>query len=508
MSTVPLHDITVPAAEPAAEKVWRKRLKALDETKVGGYVCLGDWLDAGAVYRLAVGALIVGVARVSETERRVRAWRVNTRGELTVVRDSTFKTFAAEFGESVRKTLRTALEKYPPTLAAPYLVQPAPPAPATANRFDGHCERCRGPVAAGAGLLGGQPGHRTIEHRPGECPPPPPLRNERGQKCAACGGWVEPGAGTLSSPVEGFWEVRHEGACPTAAERQAAPPVPRRTNQRADRCAHCGQEVAEFAGWLIPPAVAGGSWSVEHDGQCPAPAAGQDTDPTWQITAGVPSRYKPVPAAHWKLGAVARFEVREWEQPVPEDAPGLVRGRGLPSLIGVVVTEERPRYCRDEDGDAPCDDLIGSDGWFFSGRVRMATAEEAAPLLAEEGEAALVRGLRNRADRLLSWRYPREGAQLPAAEELAQELEGVELVELHTRPAGERRPLYGSVHRDQAWIAEGREWVMTTVHNGADGDDWLSSNHGRSIALLHPMTDELRALVADLTARYGVGDPS
>ncbi|MFJ5068214.1 hypothetical protein ACIQC7_17660 [Kitasatospora sp. NPDC088556] len=462
-------------------------------------MCVGPWLEAGAVYRLPAGALIVGVDRTAETARRVRLWRVNTKGELTVMRDSVFKTFAAEFGDGVRKTLRAALEKYPPTAHAPRLVRAAAPQAPRPNERADHW-----PVAAGAGLLLGTPGNRQVQHRPGECPP---LRNERGQACSECRGWVEPGAGILSSPYEGVWRVRHDGTCPPEGERLAPPPPPRRRNERPDRCVRCGRDVAESEGWLIPPAAVGGFWSVEHDGECPPLSAGQYSGPTWRITAGVPGRYKPVPSAYWTIGQVARFEVYEWEQPVPEDAPGLLRRHGMPSMIGVVLSEERPRYIRDEDGDAPTDTLIGESGWFFCGRVRPATAEEAAPLLAEEAEASIDRKLRARVGRLLSWRYPREGARYLPAEELDQELADVELVELRTRPAAECTAFGRGLYPDQVWIAEGRDWVMTTAHNGMDGDDWSLINWRRHIALLHPMTDELRCLVDELTARYGTASP-
>ncbi|MFD9593147.1 hypothetical protein ACFWA9_10355 [Kitasatospora sp. NPDC059973] len=501
MSTIPLHEIEIPAAEDGAVKPWRKRLEALDETKRGGYVCVGSWVEPGAVYRLPAGALIVGVDRTSETARRVRLWRVTTKGELTATRDSVFKSYAAEFGDGVRKTLRSALDKYPPTHQGPQLVRAAAPQAPQPNERADHCALCRRPVPAGAGLLVGKPGSREVQHKPGECPP---LRNERGQRCSACGGWVEPGDGLLSSPIEGVWNVRHDGTCPPEAERQAPPPPPRRRNERAGTCVRCGQDVAELDGWLIPPAAVGGSWSVEHDGECPPPAD-QHTGPTWRITAGVPGRYEPVPSSYWTLGQVGRFEVYEWEQPVPEDAPGLVRVHGMPSLIGVVVSEERPWYSRDEDGDSPSDDLIGESGWFFSGRVRLATEEEAAPLLAEEGEAAIDRALGARVRLVLSWRYPREGARYLPADELAQELADVELVELRTRPAAECTAIGRGLYPERVWIAEGRDWVMTTAHNGMDGDDWSLSNWGREIALLHPMTDELRRLVDDLTARYGAG---
>ncbi|MFE3504209.1 hypothetical protein ACFXPX_04505 [Kitasatospora sp. NPDC059146] len=500
MSTIPLHEIEVPPTEEGAVKPWRKLLRALDESRRGGYVCVGPWLEAGAVYRLPAGALIVGVDRTSETARRVRLWRVNTRGALTVMRDSTLKSFSAEFGDGVRNTLRTALDRYPPSVHAPQLVRAAAPqAPKPNGRAD-RCALCGKSVAAGAGLLVGTPGHRSVQHRPGECPP---LRNERGQACSKCGGWVEPGTGILSSPHEGMWNVRHDGDCPPEGERAAPPPPPRRRNERADRCVRCGRDVAEFEGWLIPPAAVGGFWSVEHDGDCPPPAAGQYDGPTWRITAGVPGRFKPVPGPHWTIGQIARFKVAEWEQPVPADAPGLVRVHGMPSLLGVVVSEDRPQYIRDEDGDSPTDELIGESGWFFCGRVRPATAEEAAPLLAQEAEAAVDRGLRARVGRLLSWRYPREGARYLPAEDLDQELAGVELVELRTRPAAECTAFGRGLYPDQVWIAEGRDWVLTTTHNGMDGDDWSLINWRRHIALLHPMTADLRRLVDDLTARYG-----
>ncbi|MFF2548310.1 hypothetical protein ACFVUY_37935 [Kitasatospora sp. NPDC058063] len=504
MSDPELYEITIPPTDEGAVKPWRKLLTGLDESKRGGFVCLGPWLESGAVYQLPAGTLIVGVDRTSDTARRVRLWRVTTRGELTVARDSTLKTFAAEFGDGIRKTLRTALIKYPPTGQAPRIVQAGAPVAPEPNRRDDRCARCNKMVRAGAGLLLGRPGAREVQHKPGECPPP---RNQRGQACTTCGGWVDPGEGVLDNPAVGVWRVRHDGQCPPEAERVAPPPPPRRRNERADRCVRCRQEVGEGEGWLIPPSVPSGYYTVEHDGACPpSPAEGYQT---WTITAGVPGRFHPVPGAFWTTGHVERVEVHEGggTNTVPEEAPGRRPDRhGRVSMIGVVVGEDRPVYCRDEDGDQPAD-LIGVDGWLHTGHVRVATAEEAAPLLAKEAEKAVDQELRARAGRLLSWRYPRGSARYLPAAELDQELAGAELVELRLRPADHPRGLY-DLYPDQVWIAEGRDWVMTSSHNGADGDDWSAINWHRHIALLHPMTDDLRRLVADLTARYGTEDPA
>ncbi|MFD9685129.1 hypothetical protein ACFWXO_05135 [Kitasatospora sp. NPDC059088] len=206
MSVILLFEIKVPPAESGVAKPWRKRLEALDETQSGGYMCVGAWLEAGAVCFLPAGALIVGVDRTSVTTRRVRLWRVNTRGELTVMRDSTFKSWASEFGDGVRKSLRAALAKYPPRPYGPLPVRAAAP---RANTWAAYCSQCRKPVAAGAGLLLGPPGRRSVQHKPGKCPP---LRNERRGSCSACGGRVEPGAGILTCP-QGAWRVRHDD-CP------------------------------------------------------------------------------------------------------------------------------------------------------------------------------------------------------------------------------------------------------------------------------------------------------
>ncbi|MFF7995130.1 hypothetical protein ACFZDG_35835 [Kitasatospora xanthocidica] len=207
MARIHLFEIEVPPAESGAAKPWRKRLEALDETRTGGSVCVGPWLEAGAVYALPAGALIVGIDRTSATARRVRLWRIDIVGALTVVRDSVFKSRASEFGAGVRKTLQVALAKHPPRPYGPVPVRAAAP---QANERADYCALCRQPVAAGAGLLLGTPGHREVQHRPGACPP---MRNRRRQNCSACGGRVEPGDGILINPRCGVWQVRHDD-CP------------------------------------------------------------------------------------------------------------------------------------------------------------------------------------------------------------------------------------------------------------------------------------------------------
>ncbi|MER5638189.1 hypothetical protein ABT095_14670 [Kitasatospora sp. NPDC002227] len=43
------------------------------------------------------------------------------------------------------------------------------------------------------------------------------------------------------------------------------------------------------------------------------------------------------------------------------------------------------------------------------------------------------------------------------------------------------------------------------AYNGRDGDNWSLTNGRNDVALLHPLTDELRQLVSDPTPRYGPG---
>ncbi|MFJ5120955.1 hypothetical protein [Kitasatospora sp. NPDC088548] len=513
MPTDPMHTIEIPPGEPGANRSWRKLLTALDDTERGGFAVQGPWLDGGAQYKLPVGALIVAVDHTSETEHRIRLLRVNARGRLTTERDSTFKRDRSSFGTGMRHTLARALAAHPPAAPdrEPHLVQ----SPEPTNHYDGRCAACGHPVPANTGRLDGAPGDRHhVRHKPGDCPPAPPAeprRNLHAQTCADCGGLIEAGAGILTSPYEGVWEVRHDGPCPPPEKKTAPPPPPRRANMLPDQCVRCGQEVPEGEGLLIDPAYRGALYTVEHNGPCPPSPA--DGHRTWRVIAGVPGPFNPRPGRYWQNGDIDRFTVhpRTDEGPVPRRAPGRRPGRhrsGI-SLIGVIVAEDPPYYNRDADGEDPSEELIGEDGWVFTGRIRAATAEEAALLLAEEAEAEIDATLSARVNRLLAWRYPDpdSGVRYLSEEELARELEDLHLVGLRTRPAPGSNFGYDG-HPDLAWIADDWPWVMTTTYNGRDGDNWSLTNWRDDVALLHPMTDELRQLVTDLTARYGPGRPA
>lgn len=167
--SAPLHRTTVPPPDGGAHRPWRKLLHGLDHEMDGGRICLGDWLDCGAVYDLPAGSLIVGVDRQpGGTHNRVRIWRVTTKGDLKTERDTVFKAYRSAFGPSVRGTLQRLVDKYPPRgRRAPLPVKAAPPRP---NDREGFCDRCRQTVPAGAGLLSrtGLTGTVTVTHRPGE----------------------------------------------------------------------------------------------------------------------------------------------------------------------------------------------------------------------------------------------------------------------------------------------------------------------------------------------------
>ncbi|MEV0733993.1 hypothetical protein [Polymorphospora sp. NPDC050346] len=477
-----LHKVTVPAADADAEKPWRKLLVGLDESQYGARACQGHWLDPGAVYELAVGALIVGADRTT-AGHRTRLWRVTRTGALTVERDSSFKAPASAFGDSVRGTLRTRLAKYPPQYppaisGAPRLVTAAPP---RANTRDDTCSRCGQTVPARAGhLQRGADGRSTVVHQPTcpPAPPPTPTPNRYAGTCNRCHSWVEAGAGILDGG-----QVRHPGACPPPA-----PPAPRR-NQRPGPCHKCGQQIKPGDGILV------NRYQVRHDGDCP-PYPGGYIGPTWTIGYGVPAPFHPIPTSGYRLGEVRRAEVFLYREQVPETAPGFRRISDVRvSAIMTVIGEYQPTYSRDEDGDSPCDDLIGEDGWYYSAVVRPATDDEAAPLLAAEARAAHREDLEQRRQALLAWRYrPVPDATLPAEPDLTG------TVRVPHRPSRSRS-------EEEIRVDEPAGVVWTLEYNGADGDDWSRNNHrGGYLAWSQPLTPGRAALIEALRAEYTLPD--
>lgn len=466
------HHIQIPSADEGTIKSWRKHVTQLDDSRPGASALTGHWLDGGATYELPTGAVVYGLDRTpaAAKEFRVRIWRVTTSGALKVKRDSRFVNNASVCATSVRKTLTKLLASYrtPSRLfgVGPTQVKAAPPKP---NERAGQCSACSGHVAAGAGILVRDLADRLrVRHSPGGC--------------------VSPFApSTAPAPAKPAPE-------PATTASVAASS---RTNSRAQSCTRCWQLVPAGQGDLTRGSR---GWVVTHRAECP-PYPGGYTGPTWRISRGQPGGYRPVPERGFSPSEVLRASLLEREHPVPADAPGrrtAREGDGWVSAIVTVIAEAAPEYIRDEDGDSPSE-LIGGDGWFFQARVRIATAEEAAGILAEEADRARRAELAARRRRLLDHASTEDGTY-PADGEVS--LEGAISV-----PTGRRASLH-YVPDDQIWDDPDQGTVWHLTYNGADGDNWSASNHGPYIARRLPRTPERAQLVADLIAEYGRERPT
>ncbi|MCU4750232.1 hypothetical protein [Streptomyces sp. G-5] len=224
-----------------------------------------------------------------------------------------------------------------------------------------------------------------------------------------------------------------------------------------------------------------------------APAAGGGSgEGQWTVDCGVPGPRRARPGGSvYEVGQVMRAELREWQHPVPADAPGY-RGGAIPSAIVTVTSPLAPQWCEDEDGNQPsC--LIGEDGWWHRARVRIATREEAAPLLAEEAEKRRVRELRAATDALF---LRAADGEVPAEGDI--DLSGAVRV-----PYGEELH-HGADAPHQIHVDEGAGVVWVLRYNGRDGDTWAWSNHGPYIARRLPLTGERSQLIARLRAEYAV----
>lgn len=476
--------VEIAAADDGAVRPWRKWLLRLDEEQPRGKACVGDWLEPGGRYELPVGAVVVGCDPLPGGERkRVRVWRVIADGQLKEERDSTLRN-ANAFGASVRGTLRRLLEKHP---AAPGQVarQVAAAPPRVNDRAD-TCWLCRQPVAARAGVLVRQGGRSRPQHRPGQCPPRPPRHNEWAQSCGKCGGWLEAEEGVLYDAGGGVVPVtraRHPEACPSAAERKHPPP---RTNRQAQECERCGQVVPAGGGELLGGP---GAWTVRHrSGQCPP------CEELWEIGRGKPGRFHPRPERWAAPGTVLRTELFEPEHhPFPQDAPGYRRlDEHRVTAIVTTVRERRPVYYRDEDGNNP-GDLLGEDGWHFRILVRPATPAEAAEILAQEEKAARRHALERRLE--ISFAFDQADCLIPDTPDLT----GTTPVDFGAR---ERRSLHQHWPDDKVLLDEAAGVVWFLRYNGADGDTWSASNVPGFIAARFPLTEERRAVIADLDSEY------
>lgn len=267
----------------------------------------------------------------------------------------------------------------------------------------------------------------------------------------------------------------------------------RRINVYPGTCRVCSQHIPAGGGYAVK---LDGGWVVEHQ-QCP-PNPHDTGEPTWEIGQGEGyggSEYRPgqVLREQWWTGP-------DSEAPTADAVPG---GRATSddgrAVSGIVTVVSASKVYYREDGMSF--GVGDEEGWYFSGRVRAATPEEAAPILAAEEKAARRKALAGRADTLLAWKYSTkvDDATYPPETETA----GVQsLPEVPLGPEGKSRAHYAP----RLVIDEPGGVVWTLNYNGGGGDDWGLSNATGLIAVRHPLTDARRQLVADLRAEYSAVD--
>ncbi|RJQ66261.1 hypothetical protein D5S17_36165 [Pseudonocardiaceae bacterium YIM PH 21723] len=265
-------------------------------------------------------------------------------------------------------------------------------------------------------------------------------------------------------------------------------------NRHPGPCRLCGQDVDAQQGHAVQD-TQGARWEVEHQTPCPPNPHNPANAPTWTIGGGEhygTERFEPgcTSRQQWRTGRGG---------PEADTVPGGVvlfeQGgqREVSGIITVVTAEER--FYR-EDGMSFG---VGDDtGFYFSAQVRAATAQEAAEVLDTEADQRARAELTARTERLLGWRYGRrvtDSEYPPKGDPALAVLDGLPQVPI--RPHDDR-PLHG----DRLYLDEPGGWLWTVVHNGMDGDDWSFNNVPGHIVRRHPLTDERRQLVTDLTARY------
>ncbi|GAA0719550.1 hypothetical protein Drose_05860 [Dactylosporangium roseum] len=512
----------IPAATAGARRSWRKTITGVDPGQTKGYAVQGDFVEAGAAYDLPAGSLLLGVDKTDDGTV-VTVWET-TGDELRQIKQLTRKGPWA--GKATISTLTKLAAAHPwPAGAKPRKTRHA------TNTTTADCRHCHQPVAPGDGIQGrNERGYPYAEHR--QCPP---LRNAYPGACKRCSGWIDVGEGVLHDrrdfemygrlgaglpPVTmeqyqslGGFVLTHDGHCPPAgptadhvgacrqcgaglaagdglhthktcppASRKPSPPPP---NRYTESCALC---------WQIVPIGRGiyANRAVTHAGQCPPGYDG----PTWTVSYGHPGRFHPRPDRGYTDGQALRATVCDDVHPVPADAPGYRRDGRLVSMIGVVVAEAKPVYVRDEDGNSPAG-LVGTDGWFFQAKVRVATPEEAAAVLAGEAHVEHRAVLRARA----VMEFVRAAdAEIPAAAGGLLELPGVR-VEPRNPGSLAFAASFGAflhlrVDRPGGWV-----WVLQ--YNGADGDDWSVSNYTTYIARRVPLTGDRAQLVDELGEAFG-----
>ncbi|GAA4209390.1 hypothetical protein GCM10022252_75850 [Streptosporangium oxazolinicum] len=482
--------VQLPARAEGSAKSWIKAVygvtpDAAASHRSKGAALDGVFLERAGTYALQPGVLLVAYDKVGD-EATVILYKVIDGDEpLSVVKKWANKQ--GILGQQMLNGITTQVKKTkggPPRIGALADITLTEPPPQLNGREE-DCHLCYQNVPAGQGVLARVEGRTRVQHSPA-CPLPPPQRNTYEQPCRRCRQNVPAGEGLRSKPYEhGPWEVIHDGVCPPPSETTTAAPAAR-VNGKPGPCTSCLQEVPAGTGELHGGP---GNWSVKHRGSCPPHPLNPTGAPTWRITSSN-SPTHGFREEGWAAGTV--FRATLWNTPAEklpaETVPGYAR-LDEQRVTFVAVSVAYTAY-REKDYD--------DDEWYTYRKtiLRVATPEEAAPVLAAEAKRARRAELARRAGDLLSVTKYKTIAD--SHHPSREELEGVELgqkVPLPSSVAGRNYPT--TVHVNQA---TGLVW--TWVHNGLDGDDWSSNNSGGGIVTRHPLTPERAALIADLRAEY------
>lgn len=259
-------------------------------------------------------------------------------------------------------------------------------------------------------------------------------------------------------------------------------------NKYPGSCRRCWAHVPAGEGRAVHDGLL---WEVEHTGECPPNPLAPPGTPTVTLSRG-----EGYGGTGWAPGQVLR---ETWPReanpdrlafPGHRDAPG-DRESGI-----VLVVAARAVYYRQEAMSFGVGD---EQGHLYLARVVPATEQAAAPVLAAERVTARRDDLAARVRAAFYWGVPAGDAQRPPADQTGH-LGALEPVPLG--PPLRHRPL-GSGPPDELLLDPDHDRAWTLTYNGGDGDDWSASNYRAYIALAHPLTEQRRALIDQLTAEYG-----
>ncbi|MEV0379537.1 hypothetical protein [Nonomuraea sp. NPDC050643] len=483
----PIPDLIGPPAES-----WAKTVHAVDADAAGdGSALQGDWLDRGALYDLAAGALVVVFDKAPGGAAIVTLHQVPDAEDAQLTELRTWTGSAGIIDSQVLADISGRVAALKPPGNRPVMLSSGPARPNTRAE---DCHLCRLEVPAGEGRLMQVEGRTRVRHT--TCPPRPPLRNHYEQACGNCRHPVPVGRGILyrTRGQYGTWLVKHDDGQCRDTPVPAAPAAP--GDARPGVCVECLQEVPFGNGEVHG---AGGYWRVTHGEACPPHPLNPDCAPTWRILAGDSPRIPDLPAGP-AAGEAARVKVfLGMDELRPTDAIGYeareFHGYATVSFIAVgLATQSR--------GDYDPDDEI----WYeiHESIVRAATPDEAAPVLEREAAtAARRRALTERTESLLqTWRRPRREGPDDYRDPTREEWADVSLTSLPKIPLppglGPSMP-----YEPSAYLDEPNGLIWTLSHNGVEGDHRASDPGRVWIPRSHPLTPERRRLIADLLAEYG-----